>query len=126
MKITTQTKVGQVMYNFTIDENEEMKALHKAIVLSNPRRKCNECNSFDQAKFKLDSNKDKQGNIYVNVVCLSCGSKSKLGQYKAGGYFWHKFEKYNPQGTTQTQTTTPSPEDFAGDVNEDSNDMYIE
>jgi len=101
MRITTQTKVGQVMYNFTIEENNEMEALHKAIVLSNPKRKCNACENIDQSFFKLESNKDKEGNIYVNVICTHCGAQSKLGRYKAGGYFWHKFEKYEKGNAPQ-------------------------
>ncbi len=91
MKIQVKTKVGSTEYLFDIDEGKEMDALHKAIVLGNPPRKCNECEQYDW--FKLDSNKDKEGNIYVNVIC-KCGAKAKLGQYKTGGYFWHKFEKY--------------------------------
>lgn len=105
MKITATTKIGKVDYTFEIDERAEMEGLHKAAVLTNPRRKCNICGNVVQERFKLDSNMDKEGNVYVNVVCggkdeatgAFCGSKSKLGQYKAGGYFWREFEKYVPQ-----------------------------
>ena len=94
MEIKATCKIGKVDYQFTIDERDEMEGLHKAAVLTNPRRKCNCCEQYDPTKFKLDSNKDKEGNVYVNIVCV-CGAKSKLGQYKAGGYFWHEFEVYN-------------------------------
>ena len=95
MKITVQTKIGQALYTFDIDERDEMEALHKAAVLSNPPKYCQECGNTEI--FKLDSNKDKQGNIYVNVVC-KCFAKAKLGQYKTGGYFWHKFEQWKKGG----------------------------
>ena len=97
MKIKASVKIGRVDYEFEIDERSEMEGLHKAAVLTNPRRKCNCCDNVEQGRFKLDSNIDKEGNVYVNIMCGGCGAKSKLGQYKAGGYFWREFEKYVPQ-----------------------------
>ena len=99
MKISVTTTVGGTEFNFIIDENKDMEALHKAAVLGNPPNYCSECKNNQY--FRLDSNKDKDGNIYVNMTCKKCGAKSKLGQYKAGGYFWHKFEKYVKEGTKQ-------------------------
>lgn len=78
-----------------IDEKNEMETLHKASVLSTPRNKCDECSNTTD--FELGSNKDKEGNTYVQVICKKCFAKSKLGQYKTGGYFWHNFEKYIPK-----------------------------
>lgn len=79
-----------------IDDKSEMDVLHKAVVLAHPRGKCNLCEST--GPFMLISNKDKEGNTYINNLCISCGAKSKLGQYKAGGgYFWREFEKYVPK-----------------------------
>lgn len=101
MKITVKTPVGDVVYLYEIDEADEMQALHKAIALGNPPKYCNECKNTNG--FHLDTNKDKDGNIYVNVVCKGCGAKAKLGQYKSKGYFWHKFEKY-VKGGTQDKT----------------------
>lgn len=92
MIINVETKVDGVIYRLTIDEPKEMDSLHKASVLGNPPQYCNECQNAQY--FRLDSNKDKEGNIYVNVVCKKCGAKAKLGQYKVGGFFWHKFERY--------------------------------
>lgn len=86
-------KLGGVSYQFEVDEKNELDTLHKIIVLTNPRRNCNECNNDNPDLFYLTTNKDKEGNIYVNVKC-KCGARSKLGQYKTGGYFWHDFEKY--------------------------------
>jgi len=74
-----------------IEAEDEMEVLHKGIVLSNPRKVCNEC----QGKATmLISSKDTEGNTYVNNLCLNCGARSKLGQYKTKGYFWRDFEKW--------------------------------
>lgn len=93
MKILVTTAIGNTNYQFDIEEKDELEALHIAAVLGNPPNYCGECknNQF----FKLDSNKDKDGNTYVNIVCRKCGAKAKLGLYKAGGFFWHNFAKYN-------------------------------
>jgi len=112
MKAIVKTTIGNNAYVFEIDEKDEMETLHKAAVLGNTPNYCNECKATEG--FKLDSNKDKEGNIYVNVVCTSCWAKAKLGQYKAGGYFWHKFLKYvKPDGKTNGKHTeeVPFPED---------------
>ena len=92
MKIETKLKVNEVIYSFEIEERDDMEALHKAIVISNPPTYCHCCKN--DKDFKFDSNKDSEGNIYVNIVCKSCFAKAKLGRYKTSGFFWHKFEKY--------------------------------
>ena len=76
-----------------IEEQKEMETLHKAVVLANPRQFCNLCQGIS---FYWTTNKDKEGNIYVNVKCRKCGASSKLGQFKTGGYFWRDFAKYEP------------------------------
>jgi hypothetical protein len=90
-----------------IDEQNEMMAIHKAIILGNVPGYCQVCKNNQY--FKMDSNKDREGNIYVNVIC-KCGAKAKLGQYKTGGYFWHKFEVYEPKKQQQGQPQ-PDPTD---------------
>ena len=92
MKIEVSTKIGEVVYKYCIDENTDLESLHKAILMGNPPKYCNECKNTD--KFRMDSNKDKESHIYVHIVCTACGAKAKLGLYKSGGYFWHKFVKY--------------------------------
>lgn len=91
-------QLGRVSYQFDIEEKDEIETLHKIIVLTNPRRECI-CGNSDPENMYFTTNKDKEANTYVNVKCgvESCGARSKLGQYKAGGYFWHEFEKYEPQ-----------------------------
>ncbi len=87
-----------------IDERDEMETLHKAIILSSPKTYCNECGKNIEPYFS--SNKDKEGNVYVNAKCPLCGARSKLGRYKVGGYFWHDYEKYVPN---QTRTAEEPP-----------------
>lgn len=108
MKINVKTTVGKVNYDFEIEDQKEMEGLHKAIVLGNPPKYCHVCTNGENEYFVLDSNKDKEGNIYVNVVCThkGCFAKAKLGQYKAGGYFWHKFEEaYKKNESTSSNTS---------------------
>jgi hypothetical protein len=114
MIIKANLKIGNTNLQYEIDEKDEMEALHKAIVLSEVPRYCNVCQN--NQLFKLDSNKDKEGNCYVNVRC-KCGAKAKLGRYKAGGYFWHKFEKYEKQnlGISGQSTEGKSPQQQIAD-----------
>jgi hypothetical protein len=87
-----------------IEERDEMEMLSKAITLSTPKRKCL-CGNIEGLYFA--SNKDKEGNIYINFKCPKCGARSKLGQYKAGGYFWHDFEKYTPKAEAEGNPSPP-------------------
>jgi len=108
MRINVQTTVGNVNYNYLIDEPKEMDAMHKAIVLGNPPKYCNCCSNNQY--FRMDSNKatsDKGTFTYINVMCTKCFAKATLGQYKAGGYFWHKFEKYEKDDNGKQQQETP-------------------
>ena len=81
MKAIVQTKLGNVIYTFEIDEKSELDTLHKVAVLGNPPIFCDVCGSDKAENFKLTSNKDAEANCYVNVEC-QCGAKAKLGQYK--------------------------------------------
>lgn len=94
MKVKSTLKLGETTYLFETDEMDDKEALHKSIVLANPPKLCTNCNTEGYDTKKLTTNKDKEGNIYVNIKC-QCGAKAKLGQYKAGGFFWHReFEIY--------------------------------
>lgn len=104
MKVKTQFTLGGATYELEVEEREEMDTLHKAIVLTNPRRECNHCGSDGLDDKHFQTNKDQEGNIYVNVECSACGARSKLGRYKAGGYFWREYEKYQPQGGNSNES----------------------
>ena len=118
MKVTVKTKIGSVVYQFDIEEQKELETLHKAIVLTSPRKTCSVCKSVGYDNKYLTTNKsttDEGTFTYINCKCAKCGSRSKLGQYKAGGYFWNDYEEYIPK-TQQTQPTSKSDE---VDINED-------
>lgn len=85
--------LGRATYELEIEEGSDLDTLHRLIVLGNPPTYCGACKT--DGKVDLDTNKDKEGNTYINVRCWNCGAKAKLGQYKTKGYFWHKFEVYN-------------------------------
>jgi RNase P subunit RPR2 len=102
MVAETQFYLGEAQYKFVIDEKDEMDTLHKIIILSNPRTYCSVCRNNEVKGFKFTTNKDKEGNTYVNVKC-KCGARSKLGQYKTGGYFWHEFEVYQKEPVKQVK-----------------------
>ena len=101
MKVTTKLSLGMKEYVFEVDENCEMDSLHKAIVLCDAPTKCDECGNDNPNMMHLITNKDKETNTYVNNHCDKCGANAKLGQYKAGGFFWHKFVKYVKPSETQ-------------------------
>ena len=113
MKIQATTNIGKTKYVFQI-EDEDMEALHLAAVLGNAPDYCSLCKN--DKFFALDSNKDKEGNVYVNVVCKKCFAKAKLGRYKAKGFFWHKFEKYVPKGTQKDTQDSPPDNPFNDDI----------
>lgn len=96
MILKTAVKIGPTTYQFEFDEKDEMDGLAKAIVLSSPIRTCTNCKDVGYDNKYLTSNKDKEGNTYVNCKCGKCGARSKLGLYKSGGYFWHEYELYVP------------------------------
>jgi len=99
MRIEVTTKIGDVVYKYHIEESNDIESLHKAIVLGNPPTFCPLCKNDNW--FEMNSNKDKDANIYVNIRCKKCNAKSKLGQYKAGGYFWHQYEIYKKSNAEQ-------------------------
>lgn len=96
MIIKGNLKVGSTSLQFEAEGSDsgEMKAIHKVIALSNPRKECNVCHDEDNNNREIFSNISKEF-IFVKIMCTKCGSISQLGQYKSGGYFWKEFKKYN-------------------------------
>src|SRR3990167_6147861 len=99
MIVKVSFQFNMTKYELTFDEKDEKETLQKAIVLSNPPRYCHVCKNTSY--FNLEANKaqakDGSGTFtYINVVCMAkdCYAKAGLGEYKTGGYFWKKFEKY--------------------------------
>lgn len=110
MRIKVKTKIGNVVYEFDVEEQQELETLHKAIVLSSPRKKCNICDAIGYESKYLTTNKstnEKGTFTYISCKCAKCGARSSLGQYKAGGYFWKDYEVFTPKdGQDVKQPTT--------------------
>lgn len=81
-------KYGDASYQFEVEEKDTKETLVQIITLANPPRYCPLCKKSDDKT--LSGNKDREGNVYVKVLC-PCGAQSNLGSYKSGGYFWHDF-----------------------------------
>ena len=115
MKVIVKSKIGSVIYQFEIEEQKELETLHKAIVLTSPRKKCTACGSIGYDNKYLTTNKstNEEGTFtYVNCKCAKCGARSKLGQYKAGGYFWNDYVEYKPKDGVEKPKTD---KDFNGE-----------
>lgn len=97
--------LGKTSIQFEFDNAEEMEAMHRAIAVSTYPTNCNICKKEAlESELKLTTNKDSKGNIYVNLKHIPCTGTVKLGQFKQGGYFWHReFEVYNKGGQTNEQ-----------------------
>lgn len=95
MKSKIQFQYGQTTYAFEIEERDDMETLHKTFALGSVPR---DCKLIKNGQYSLQTNKDKEGNIYVNAVCTGLVdgqfkvAKAKLGQYKSKGFFWHNWE----------------------------------
>jgi hypothetical protein len=121
MKSKVQFKYGEANYVFEIEESADIDTLHKTIALGNPPR---ECNLIKDGKYSLQTNKDTQGNTYINAVCVGFVgkefkvAKAKLGLYKSKGFFWHNWE-FNEWGAKQApadeeDTTKKFDKDYEG------------
>ena len=91
MKINITKKVGNDQYVFQIDKEKDFDALADAGMLASMPTQC----SCGSSKVHLGSNKS-QEYVFVYMQCDDCAAKSQLGQYKSGGFFWKKWEKYQP------------------------------
>lgn len=84
--------INKTKYEFTLDKGDDLAVMNQLITLGNPPLFCKEAKD---GVYKLETNKDKEGNIYVNMVCYSGDGKvykAKLGSYKdKSGFFWHKY-----------------------------------
>ncbi len=102
MKIIIKRKIGDSVYEFEIEEKNEIEALAKAGSLTSMPAKCKLCGSID---VHLASNRAK-GFLFVKVICHLCNARSQLGQYKEGGFFWKEWELYNPPNQVKDSSET--------------------
>ncbi len=103
MTMKAQVKMGTNV-TLNIDGDKDMDVLNRAITFGCPPRVCDVCKG---TSVYPTTNRDKEGNIYVNIKC-TCGARAKLGQYKTGGFFWHRFEAYVPPNA-QSQAAPAKP-----------------
>ena len=94
MFIEIKRKIGDSVFTFKVEEENTIDALFNAGSLASAPTKCELCGKENVG---LTGNKAK-GYTFVKIVCKDCGAVSQLGQYKEGGIFWKKFEKYQPTG----------------------------
>jgi hypothetical protein len=99
MKIIVKKQMSNAEFTFEFDKPELKEAIYDASLFANTPSLCDNCGNDAKDGFSLQSNKDGEGNLYVNTVCNQCDAKAKLGTHKSGkSYFWHKFQKYTPKG----------------------------
>jgi hypothetical protein len=97
MKIQIRRKINSAVAEIEIDDREDKIALSKAIVLS-ANDVCDLCKS-EKIVWQQNKAKSEKGEFtYIKRRCLACGATSTLGEYQPAGtgYFWKKFEQYQP------------------------------
>ncbi len=90
MKITIQKQIGRSVVKFETEEAKGRDALFTAGFLSSTPDTCGLCGSKE---VNLEGNKAK-GYTFVKVICTKCYGRAEMGEYKDGGYFWKKWEKF--------------------------------
>ena len=108
MKIKVNKKIGASTFQFEVDEDKEVEALAKAGMLASAPDVCALCGG----EVSLTGKKAK-GYTFVEIRCKKCSATSSLGQYKEGGFFWKKFEKYQPQPKVEDDDNIPVIEEDA-------------
>lgn len=105
-------KLKNSSYTFEVEEKDDKEAMLKAITLANPRLFCGVCRDLGLENKTLEARKSKSDKgtfIYISVRCNGlegkCGSRSTLGTYQDGGYFWKEYERF--EGKQQTTTARP-------------------
>ena len=123
-------------------EGRDYKEVSKEASAFSQSTKCHLCKSqnvaldYRYAVAKEGANKG-QGFDYYSVKCLDCFGRMQLGQYKTGGWFAKKWEKFEPYQGDQPVTHqeikdeladfTPPPapdEDTASHLSGDDQDPF--
>ena len=103
MKMTVTTQINAIQsVTMTVDGKMEecMRGLN---AMTSFDGKCGCCQSGNVTlEFK-----EAKGFTFIEFHCHACQAKAQWGQYKSGGYFLKKWEKYNAAGGNQSQGRTP-------------------
>jgi len=111
MKVKSKVKFGDVVYEFESENADVKKALHEAITMGNPPRKCDACGN-EEGNY-LDANQSKDGYVFIKAVCAKCKANATLGSHKEGGlFFWKQYEQWqdNKQAPKSQETVTTKDE----------------
>lgn len=94
-------KLGDTMYQFEVDGKDVIDVLSDMAQLSSMPDYCPLCKS-SFCNLEMNKAKDDKGGEYtfVYVRCKKCNAKAQMGQYKSGGIYWKKFEKFEKGGTS--------------------------
>lgn len=90
MQISISKKIGKSTLQFRVEGEKEKDTLAKASYFTTIPDKCGNCQSENIA---LDSNKTEEF-TFIKVKCLDCNFRANMGELKAGGIFWKKWEEY--------------------------------
>jgi hypothetical protein len=107
MKSTIKNIIGGTEYTFEIEGKDVLQTLMLSATLG---QKFDTCAICGEHELELSGSKA-QGFTFVKIRCKSCGAQAKLGQYKDGGYFWNRFEKYEPKPQDDQEETRTYSED---------------
>lgn len=107
MKINILKKIGLDNYTFQVDKEKELDALAEAGFLASMPDRCSICKG-DVVLSSHKSTSEKGIFTFVYMLCRQCGAKAQVGQYKAGGFYWKRFEQYQGgQKNEEVDTNAP-------------------
>jgi hypothetical protein len=96
-----------------VEDSDDKKALMKALVFAQPDV-CGLCGK--PAYWRANKATTDDGEfIYIKRVCSACKAQSVMGDYKGGGHFFKKWEKwdnennFNPSPVQNKKPTTQKP-----------------
>lgn len=113
MQITYRKALGNDTAEFIIDEKDDKKAFEMMTFLATPDHCWLE--GFKDAKVFWEARhaKGKEGTptagqtfIYIERKARSADGKwatSQMGEYQDGGFFWKRWEVYDPDGTVKKE-----------------------
>jgi len=104
MKVKITKKYLDTVIQLEVEGQKLTDTLLQATIFTS-KDKCGLCGN---EQITLAGNKTDEGYIYIKRQCTSpkCRAASTLGTYRDGsGYFWKKWEVYNPNNKEVAKTT---------------------
>ena len=95
MQIQINKKVGDTEFKFIVEGRNAFEALQEAAQVSSIPDYCPFCKGDEALQLEMSKAKSEKGEFtFVYIKCKSCLAKAQIGQFKSGGVFWKRFEKY--------------------------------